>query len=265
MFLYGYPTNSYDGREVIDLLIESNTPYSILAPDFLGFGLSDKPATDHDYKLAWQADLMEELIIRHSTTSKPRQVFLVAHDMGTSVATELFARDLEGNLRVTNINGAMLFNGNMNMSLAKLVLGQKALRSRFGHTFATMFSRAPIFRWQLGSVFSRMHPMTREQGEDQWNLMEHKGGHRIIDKLIQYTFERERLIDRWHGALKNWDKRLFFLWGMEDPVATKAHVPWLRELRSESRTDIREMPGLGHYPQLEDPRAYFEMLIKVKF
>ena len=57
------------------------------APLFLGFGLSEKPR-DHVYTLAWQADAAEELVRRAG--SPP--VFVVGHDMGTSVATELMAR-----------------------------------------------------------------------------------------------------------------------------------------------------------------------------
>ncbi len=64
-----------------------------IAFDFLGFGLSEKPA-DHVYTLAWQADAAEELVRRAG--SPP--VFLVGHDMGTSVATELMARDISGEL-----------------------------------------------------------------------------------------------------------------------------------------------------------------------
>ena len=45
--------------------------------------------------LHWQADMVEELVRRAGRT---RPVFILAHDMGTSVATELMARDLDGDL-----------------------------------------------------------------------------------------------------------------------------------------------------------------------
>ena len=47
-------------------------------------------------RLLWQADMVEELVRRRRRTPS---VFLVAHDMGTSVTTELLARDIEGRLR----------------------------------------------------------------------------------------------------------------------------------------------------------------------
>ena len=109
LLLHGFPTSSYDWREVLE--IESGR--AALAFDFLGFGLSDKPR-DHTYGLAWQADLTEELIARHG---EGRPVFICAHDMGTSVATELFARDIAGELGFEAI-GALLFNGSMILDLA---------------------------------------------------------------------------------------------------------------------------------------------------
>ena len=47
--------------------------------------------------------------------------------MGTSVATELMARDLRGELDM-KMTGALLFNGSMLLRLAKPTIGQKMLR-----------------------------------------------------------------------------------------------------------------------------------------
>src|SRR5262249_56896630 len=60
LLLHGFPSSSYDWR----LLLDRETEHAAIAPDFLGFGLSEKPR-DHDYTLAWQADLAEELVRRH--------------------------------------------------------------------------------------------------------------------------------------------------------------------------------------------------------
>jgi pimeloyl-ACP methyl ester carboxylesterase len=89
LFLHGFPSSSYDWRSVLELRPQQ----AALAFDCLGFGLSDKPS-DHVYSLSWQADAAQELVRRAG--SPP--VLVVAHDMGTSVATELMARDLRGEL-----------------------------------------------------------------------------------------------------------------------------------------------------------------------
>jgi pimeloyl-ACP methyl ester carboxylesterase len=243
LLLHGYPSSSYDWRGLIELEPER----AILAFDFLGFGLSDKPH-DHEYSLLWQADLAEELVRRHGGGA----VEVVAHDMGTSVATELLARDLEGKPGI-EIDRMTLSNGSMIMERASLVLGQKLLRSRLGPLFARMAS-GWFFRSQLGSVFSEGHPMTAEEGEDQWALMRVNGGNRIADKLIHYSFERVTRADRWHSAIRDWQKPLAFAWGLKDPVATTNVLEGLRELRPTA--PVAEMPTLGHYPQIEDPSAF---------
>jgi pimeloyl-ACP methyl ester carboxylesterase len=243
LLLHGFPTCSFDWRHLIALLPGRR----ILAFDFLGFGLSDKPR-DHDYSLAWQADLTEELVRRHG--GGPVQ--LVAHDMGTSVATELLARDIDGGVGI-ELDEAVLFNGSMIIERASLTLGQKLLRSRLGPVFARL-SSGRFFRLQLGSVFGKEHPMSTDEGADQWALMRFNGGNRIADKLIVYTFERARHAGRWHGAIRDWPKPLTFVWGMRDPVATTYVLDGLRELRPAA--PVLELSDLAHYPQVEAPEAF---------
>jgi pimeloyl-ACP methyl ester carboxylesterase len=242
LLLHGFPTCSYDWRHLIDLLPGRR----ILSFDFLGFGLSDKPR-DHDYSLAWQADLTEELVRRHGGGP----VHLVAHDMGTSVATELLARDIDGRAGI-EMTDAVLFNGSMIIERASLTPGQKLLRSRLGPLFARL-SSGRFFRQQLGSVFGDSHPMSAEEGAAQWALMKFHHGNRIADKLIVYTFERARHAVRWHGAIRDWPKPLSFVWGMRDPVATTHVLDGLRDLRPAA--PVLELPDLAHYPQVEDPVA----------
>ncbi len=243
LLLHGFPTCSYDWRA----LLEREAGRAILAFDFLGFGLSDKPV-DHDYTLAWQADLAAELVRRHAGGP----VYLVAHDMGTSVATELFARDIEAKAGV-EIVGALLFDGSVIIERASLTPGQKLLRSRLGPLFARI-SSGPFFRQQLGSVFAAEHPLEVEEAAAQWALMKHNGGNRIAHKLIGYTFERARHADRWHGSIRDWPRPLTFTWGLKDPVATTHVLDGLRELRPSA--PVIELPELAHYPQIEDPATF---------
>ena len=111
LLLHGFPSSSFDWRGLLDELPQRRA----LAFDCLGFGLSEKPR-DHVYTLGWQADLATELV-RERIGAEP--VFVVAHDMGTSVATELLARDLRGELEF-ELAGALLFNGSIVLDRASL-------------------------------------------------------------------------------------------------------------------------------------------------
>ena len=247
LFLHGFPSSSYDWRA----LLQQERRRAVLAFDFLGFGLSEKPR-DHIYSLFWQADLTVELLSRFAGD---RPVFLVAHDMGTSVATELMARELEG--KQTGITGALLFNGSILLERARPTRGQKLLRSPAGPLAARLTSER-FFRRQFASLFSPAHPLAADEAADQWALLAQDGGHRIAHRLIHYMDERERHTDRWHGAFARWPKPLELAWGLQDPVAVPAVLEGLRELRPQA--PVAELPDVGHYPQIEVPERLAEVI-----
>jgi pimeloyl-ACP methyl ester carboxylesterase len=241
VFLHGFPSSSYDWR----LLLELETEHAVLAPDFLGFGLSEKPR-DHDYTLHWQADLVEELVRRHGDR---RPVFVVAHDMGTSVANELMARDLVGSLEMELI-GVLLLNGSMVQSAASPTLAQRVLRGPLGPLLSRLSSER-FFRQQFGSIFSPAHPLTDEEAEDQWALICAGGGRTLNHKTIRYMEERIRHAERWQGAIRDFSKRVSIAWGMLDPVATERVLDAVLALRPAA--PLTRFEDLGHYPQIEDP------------
>ncbi len=241
LYLHGFPSSSYDWRALFELRPPDE---ATLAFDFLGFGLSEKPR-DHTYTLAWQADAAEEVVRRASAG----RVFVVGHDMGTSVATELMARDLLGELGF-EMAGALLFNGSMLLHLAQPTVGQRLLRSPLGPLFARLTNERG-FRAQFARIFSPEHPLTGEEAADQWSLLTHGGGQRIAHRTIHYMAERERFTERWHGALRDWPGALTLAWGLHDPVARTAVLDGLRELRPG--VDVIELPDAGHYPQVEQP------------
>ncbi|HET7574040.1 MAG TPA: alpha/beta hydrolase, partial [Solirubrobacterales bacterium] len=242
LLLHGFPSSSYDWR----LLLEEEPGRNVLAFDFLGFGLSEKPR-EHDYSLFWQADLAEEMVRRYGGG---RPVFILAHDMGTSVANELMARDLEGQLAM-RIAGILLFNGSMILERASPTPAQRVLRSRLGPLFAKLSSER-VFRHQLGSVFADAHPLTDREGADQWSLVCHNEGRTLGHRLVSYMDQREEHAERWHGAIRDWPGELSLAWGLRDPVATTEVLAALRELRPG--VPVTELPELAHYPQLEEPR-----------
>jgi len=243
LMLHGYPSSSFDYRGVVPHLDDR----AWLTLDFLGFGLSDKPRP-HRYSLLEQADIVQTVVT--SQTSGP--VVIIAHDMGTSVTTELLARDLQGRLPF-ELQRVVLTNGSVILHRASLRPVQKVLRSRLGPIVARFSNRATFVR-EFGRLFSPNHPLSEEEAEAQWALMSNDDGTRIAHLLISYLDERVRYADRWHGAVRDWPKPLSFLWALDDPVATTNVLDGLRELRPAA--DVVELPGVGHYPQVEVPDVF---------
>lgn len=244
VLLHGFPTSSYDWCELIKRMPDR----AILAFDFLGFGLSDKPR-DHTYTLSWQADLTEELVERFGDGNP---VYVCAHDLGTSVATELMARDLANELGF-EVNGMLLFNGSILIERANPTLAQKLLRGPFG-PLAARFANEAFFRRQFASVFSDRHPLEDDDATDSWSLMSFNEGNRLGHKLVSYMDERTVYADRWHGAVTNWAGDLRLVWGMKDPVAVPEVLEGLLELRPD--LPVIRFSEIGHYPQVEDPDRF---------
>lgn len=239
LLLHGFPSSSFDWSAITGLLRGRRW----VALDFLGFGLSEKPSEPNDLFL--QADLVEALLAERGLP----QVEIVAHDMGTTVANELMARAVEGRLGFS-CEVAVLFNGSMVIDRASLVWEQRMLRSRAGFLLAALSNKLSLKRG-LGGVFSDSHPIESEELDCQWGLLSRDGGSRKLHRAIAYIDQRFEFAERWHGAIANWPGRLELVWGMEDPVATTAVLDAVRELRPAAC--VTELPGLGHYPQIEDP------------
>lgn len=125
LFLHGVPTNSWMYRNVVRELKQE--PLRLVAVDLLGFGQSDKPRKDDEYKLENRADRIIALIQLLGL----RNITLVFHDMGGGVAWEILKKrpDLISNLLVLN---TFLYKEHWKH-------GQKGLGGFFSRSFMRMF------------------------------------------------------------------------------------------------------------------------------
>jgi len=119
LVLHGFPSCSFDWRHVLDAL---RAQCRVVAVDFLGFGLSDKP--DVRYSMRLQADVVEAVARELGLTS----VALLTHDMGDTVGGELLARSMEATLPFA-VTRRVLTNGSIYIDMAHLTTGQQLLLS----------------------------------------------------------------------------------------------------------------------------------------
>jgi pimeloyl-ACP methyl ester carboxylesterase len=243
LILHGFPTSSYDFRGVIPRLGRR-----VVTLDFPGFGFSDKPA-DYSYSLIEQADIVEMI----AQKLELGRAHLWAHDMGTSVATELLARRAGGLLHF-EIDRLILMNGSVHAEMAHLTPAQRLLRRPLlGEVFARLVNRA-AYRLQMKRVLAL--PVADEEIDDQFTLMTLSDGQLRMPRIMGYYEERTRFRRRWIGALEAFDRPALILWGMRDPVA----VPAIAEALARETPDavLERLDGVGHYPQLEAPGRVIE-------
>jgi pimeloyl-ACP methyl ester carboxylesterase len=83
VLLHGFPTSSYMFRHLIPVLADR---YRVIAPDHLGFGLSDAPSTDEfDYTFDALAELTKTLLAQLRVT----QYAMYVHDYGAPIGWRL--------------------------------------------------------------------------------------------------------------------------------------------------------------------------------
>ncbi len=248
LVLHGFPTCSWDFARMIERIAYRQ---HVVAFDFIGFGLSEKPR-EHGYSIFEHADTA--VIV--ARTFRLSRVHLLAHDMGTSVATELCARRERGLLPL-EMASLVLMNGSVHIELAHLTLGQHALRSPLGSIFAKLNTRA-TFKAQMRQIFART-PADAEL-DVMWDLVQREDGASRLPQAIRYVEERTRFRRRWIGALERLDVPTLLAWGKLDPVAVFAIAEQLA--REIPGSELCAFDDLGHYPQVEDAPRVATTLMK---
>ncbi|MCZ6507143.1 MAG: alpha/beta hydrolase [Acidobacteria bacterium] len=251
LLLHGFPSWSVDYHRVLDRLA---TRHRVIVHDHPGFGFSSKPA-EYSYSLLEQAQFALRLWHKLGV----RRGHLVAHDYGTSIATELLALR-ERDLLPMHLTGITLSNGSVYLDLAKLRLSQRLVRSRWlGPAFGRLLYRGYFLR-VMRRLWADPGAASAEDLAAIWDGVVHADGRRRAHQLAGYLDERQRFAERWHGAVRRLDLPLHVLWGRQDPVASPAIAKRLVAQAPDAK--LTWLDDVGHYPMLEAPQRWAEAVLE---
>lgn len=241
LILHGFPASSFDWRNVIPHLAGKAR---VTAFDFLGYGLSDKPA-DPRVTLFEQADLAERVAADRGID----RCAIVAHDMGDTVAAELLHRHNAGELSF-EIDRVVLTNGSIYIDMAQLSPGQQLLLQLPDEPLAESL---PLdgFKPGIAETFGKEHQPTDAEVEAMLALIAYNDGDRLLPRLIRYIEERRQNQQRWTDALNEYTGHLWAIWGEQDPIAVVAMPHELKAQRP--MTEIEIWSDVGHWPEIEVP------------
>ncbi len=250
LLLHGFPTSSHDFHHVLDRLARR---HRVVVHDHLGFGLSDKPR-DYSYSLLEQADhaigLWRSLGIARA--------HLVAHDYGTSIATELLARRARG-LELGGVQpcSLVLCNGSVHVELAELQLSQRLLAGPgpVARTFARLATQRR-FAGNIQRLLGAPGSLPGREIQAMWEGLVRLHGRERLPAISSYLAERRRFWQRWIDALERFDRPTLVLWGRRDPVAVARIATRLHAEIPKAK--LRWLDELGHFPMLEDPEGWAE-------
>lgn len=249
MMLHGFPTWSLDWAESATRL---GSDYRVIAPDFLGYGLSDKPR--RIYSTDEQADLITAILAARGLS----RVALVAHDFGVIVAQELIRRSQAGEAALT-FASVTLLNAGIVFQTYRPTPAQRLLSVPvMGRIMARTITSGGVRRG-LAKVFGDPSRLTDSMFEGMWAGIAHQSGHQLADRLLHYNAERRARHPEWERALSELSVSFGLVWGMADPVSG-AHV--LSAARAAyPRAKVTALNDAGHFPQLERPKEVAEAII----
>jgi pimeloyl-ACP methyl ester carboxylesterase len=127
---------------------------------------------------------------------------------------------------------------------------QRLMSTRLGRPL-TRFVLPRPFQRSLSRLFGPDTQPDQATLDALWQLLVHKDGRAMMPYLMAYRAERHRWRERWVKALVQAQIPRLFICGVADPVSGKTMVDcWRRQIRGG---DAVELPGIGHWPQLEAP------------
>ncbi|MGH8482102.1 MAG: alpha/beta fold hydrolase, partial [Nevskiaceae bacterium] len=189
-----------------------------------------------------------------------RRIHILAHDYGDTVAQELLARHLErGAGAVPQVESCVLLNGGLFPETHRPRTIQKLLLTPLGPLLSRLMNRRGFNR-SFSAIFGAGTRPSAEELAQFWDIIRRDGGQRIMHKLIRYIPERFAHRERWVGVLQKTRVPLRVINGPDDPVSGAHMVARYRELIPNP--DVVSLPGIGHYPQTEDPAGVLKAFLE---
>ena len=254
LLLHGFPTASWDWHKLWPFLVER---FHVIAPDFLGFGFSDKPRR-YDYTIARQADVVEELM----GCLGIQGFHILAHDFGDTVAQELLARHngKEGSFGAgLSIQSLCLLNGGLFPEAHSPRLVQHLMASPIGWLLSPFLSKRTLAR-NFNAIFGPYTPPEEVEVDEFWSLITHNQGKKVMHLLIRYMAERRTFRERWVGALQQATIPIRLIDGAADPISGRHLAEHYLQLIPDP--DVVLLEGIGHYPQTEAPELVLQHFLE---
>lgn len=248
LLIHGYPVSSYDWHGVWEDL---SRDFTLIAPDMLGMGFSDKPA-DFAYSIAQHAQ-MHCALLDHLQI---RQTRVVAHDLGVSVVQEMLAMkqgaqelpDRADLLDIPDIIDITFLNGGICPEVYRPRLIQRLLASGLGAWLGPKISQATFVKTICNLFGARTQP-TSELLADFWALYEHGGGRLVGHRVGRFWLDRRQQRHRLVNATLNATFPMRLINGAAD-----SNSGWHMAMafkRIKPNTPVIKLKGIGHWPQIE--------------
>ena len=258
LLLHGMPTWSYLYRDFFDPLTSAG--YRCIAPDHLGFGRSDKPTDIHWYTIARHTEVLTTLIMSLDL----RTITLVCQDWGGPIGLAQAATMPDRFDRLVVMNTWLHHHGYRYCENVKQWSEAWEENGFYCHekpdlALILLMDAGLISRKQLyESIALRMELDLSEEAQRMYD-----GYHAPLKGLPDEAYNGYRRfplsipLKNYHNGnaaaqemhyrlLLNWDKKVDFIWGVDDVIFTET---WGREWAGRMNGSFTPIPGANHFLQ----------------
>jgi pimeloyl-ACP methyl ester carboxylesterase len=250
LLLHGIGNSAQTWAGVIDQLAASHT---VLAPDLLGHGSSDKPRGD--YSIAGYANGMRDLL----SVLDIEQATVVGHSLGGGIALQFAYQFPERCARLVLVGSGGLG--------PELTAGLRVATLPGAETVLTALTGVSgVLRTGLGLVnalgqaagWKRVHDLA-EAGEALLALKDVEARRAFLRTLrgaVDAHGQAVTALDRLYLANA---VPMLVIWGSRDPIVPAVHADTVRTVVPNARVEVFE--GAGHWPHLDDPDRFCAVLL----
>ena len=248
LFVHGTPTWSFEWRHVIRAL---RANWRCIAPDLMGFGLSDRPR-EFSYTPEAHAEALAEFVRRLD----PGPLTLVVHDYGGPIGLPVCLRDPERVTRLVLINTWMWsFRGDAGMERKARVAGGPVGRWLYRWANFSLRVLMPTAYGDRRKLTPEIHRQYLDRFPDRWS----RGT--VLWALARALLGSSDYFDSlWAQREKLRGRPTLMLWGMRDPAFRPDQLARWRDALPEAR--VVELAEAGHWPHEEVPERVVEELRK---
>lgn len=236
VFVHGTPSWSFEWRHLITAL---SANYRCIAPDHIGFGLSDKPKI-YNYTSAQHANNLEAFI----KALDLKDITLVVHDFGGPIGLN-YAVKYPDNIRRLIILNTWMWNTTQMPGFEKNAKVMKSPLVPFLYKYLN-FSAKYAVPMSFGNKKLLTKPIHKMYTAPFGSAAERMGTLGFVKSLLNEQGWFESL---WKQVDKICHKPTLFIWGMADVFLTEPYLEKFEKKFSNKKT--LRLPGVGHFPQEE--------------
>ncbi|WP_198022972.1 alpha/beta fold hydrolase [Paenibacillus zanthoxyli] len=251
LFIHGYPTSSFDFRELFE---ELSQDYYVCAIDTPGYGFSSKPRDGYVYSIHDDARLVDHVV---REVLKLDKFALFTHDKGDTVGFALLALYQNYSECPYQITHHFITNGNVYLPMAQLTQLQKQLLDPVSGPALSSNLNGTILAQALATL-TYSKTLSSDEIASLASIFDYQDGANVQHDVIQYLNQRSQFEVGWLETLHKSDVPTTIIWGEQDqisPIRVPDYV-WTTYLKSRNHVSTYwRLPQANHYLQNDAPRV----------